>query len=224
MSVLTFAFLVAASLQQTVPARHITFVEGFESGGNTGRWSFFGNPDNPIEAVEPTGGRPGAWWHSTCGGFDCLDTFAPSFRTEEGTPSVFTGDYRARGVRSLGIDAAVLGPEFVSTGDRPLTLMLRHDPDTPEEFSDDVIVFRRGGNIPDLGQWRNYRYPVPSQSITLPANWFVQQGSGDEDADWNAVMSDVDQVTFFFGDPEFFYIFQQWELGVDDISIRWTRP
>ena len=105
-------------------------------GGNTGRWSFFGNPDNTIEQVEPSGGRPGAWWHSTCGGFDCLDTFAPGFRTEEGTSSIFTGDYRGRGVRGLGIDAAVLGPEFVSTGDRPLTLMLRHDPDTPEEFSD----------------------------------------------------------------------------------------
>jgi hypothetical protein len=224
MTIATFAFLAAAALQQAAPATPINFVEGFETGRNTGRWSFFGNPDNTVETIEPSGGRPGAWWHSTCGGLNCLDTFAPSFRTEEGTSSVFTGDYRGRGVRALGIDAAVLGPQFVSTGDRPLTLMLRHDPGTPDEFSDDVIVFRRGANIPELGQWRTYRYQVPSQSTSLPANWFVQQGSGDEDADWNLVMSDVDQVTFFFGDPEFFYIFQQWELGVDDIRIRWTNP
>jgi hypothetical protein len=26
-------------------------------------------------------------------------------------------------------------------------------------------------------------------------------------------------VTYFFSDPELFFIFQQWELGVDNLSI-----
>jgi len=35
---------------------------------------------------------------------------------------------------------------------------------------------------------------------------------------------DVDQVRFFYGDPELFFIFQQWTLGVDNPRITETPP
>lgn len=199
----------------------ITRVEGFETGTNTGRWSFFGNPDNGIEVVEPSGGNPGAFLHSTCGGLGCLDTFAPELRTELGVDSLFTGNYRAKRVDALGVDLAIFHVDFSSAG-RPLTLLLRHDPGTPGDTSDDTVVYRIGArNVPAPdGEWRTFRFRVPAQSTTLPGNWAVLQGSGNDDADWNLVIGDVSQAAFFFGDPTFFFIFQQWELGVDNLRIR----
>lgn len=201
----------------------LTFTEGFETGSNTGSWSFFGDPTLGLEVIETSGGHPDAFWHSLCGqGLACLDTFAPQFRTQLGVDSIFTGDYRDQGVTTLGVDLAIFGPAGVTTEGRPLSLVLRSDGNTPDEFGDDVVVYRLGGaNIPrENGNWRSYRFQVPSSRTTLPAGWHVLQGTGDAEADWNLVIQDVSQVEFFFGNPEFFFIFQQWELGVDNLSIR----
>ena len=218
------AAALAALLGPQTPARasKLTFIEGFETGTNTGNWSFFGNPANPIEVIEPSGGHPGRFLHSTCTGLGCLDTFAPELRTQLGVASLFTGDYRAKGVTTLAVDLAVFGPPGVTTGGRPLTLILRHDPGTPGDPFDDLAVYLLGSrNIPSAsGQWRTYRFRVTAASATLPAGWEILQGSGNADADWKQVVSDVTQASFFFGDPTFFFIFQQWELGVDNLSIR----
>jgi len=216
--------LLAAAVapQQSAPARKITFVESFEGPENAGGWSFFGNPANPIEVIEPAGGHPGRFLHSTCAGLGCLDTFAPELRTQLGSSSPFTGDYRANGVVELGVDLAVFGPPGVTTGGRPLSLILRNDGGTPSDASDDVVVARVGArNIPAAdGHWRAYSFRVPSQRTTLPGGWLVLQGSGDDDADWNLVVGSVTRASFFFGDPQFFFIFQQWELGVDRVRVR----
>src|SRR5262245_6638437 len=99
--------VLPALLPLPAQASKKSFVEGFETGTNTGNWSFFGFLDNGIEVVEASGGHPGAFLHSTGAGLGCLDTFAPEFRTEAGVESIFTGDYRAQNVSSLGIDAAI---------------------------------------------------------------------------------------------------------------------
>ncbi len=218
------SLLVLACPQTPTPGNPVNIVEDFERG-NTGNWSFFGDPDNPIEVIETSGGNPGAYLHSTCEGLNCLDTFAPELRTELGVPSVFNGDYRARAVSALGVDLAVLDVDFSSLG-RPLTLILRNDSGTPGDFGDDVVVYRLGSrNVPQPnGRWRRYDFRVPSASLTLPAGWQVFQGTGNDDADWNTVIQDVDQASFFFGDPQFFFIFQQWELGVDNVRIQLAGP
>jgi hypothetical protein len=33
------------------------------------------------------------------------------------------------------------------------------------------------------------------------------------------VIQNVSRVQFFYGDPTFFFIFQQWEVGADNIRI-----
>lgn len=217
----TSLLLAAALAPQTVSTqRHVWIVEDFEHG-REGGWSFFGAPGHPLEVVESTGGNPGAFVHTLCSGLNCLDTFAPMLRTELGVPSLFTGDWRARGVDALGVDLAIFHVDF-SSGGRPLTLMLRSDPGTPANALDDVVVYRVGArNVPaPNGTWRRFDFRVPTASPTLPAGWVVQQGSGDPNADWNQVVADVDQVTFFFGDPSFFFIFQRWEVGADNVRIR----
>jgi len=216
------AALALVAFQTPAPAGKLTFVEDFESAGFVGGWSFFGSPGNGIEIVEEGGGHPGRFLHSTCMGLGCLDTFAPELRTQVGVGSVFTGDYRAKGVDTLGVDLAVFGPPGVTTGGRPLTLILRNDGGTPGTVADDVVVYRVGArNIPAPdGAWRSYAFRVPSARATLPPGWQVLQGTGNDDADWNQVVGAVTQVGFFFGDPQFFFIFQQWELGVDSLRIR----
>jgi hypothetical protein len=210
---------LAAFLLGTLAAAQQSFNVGFDQG-NIGNWSFFGNPANPIEVIEPSGGNPGAWLHSTCSGLNCLDTFAPQFRAQLGVRSIFTGNYRQKRITSLGIDVEVIGPAFVSTGSRPLTLVLLDDNGTPGEFLDDNAVYLTGPNIPARGAgWASFSYAVPSASTTLPAGWQVLSGNGTPDQVWNKVIAGVDQVQFLFGDPMLFYIFQQWELGVDNVRI-----
>jgi hypothetical protein len=213
------ALLVSSSAQ----APKLTFVEDFETGSNTGNWSFFGDPARGLEVIDLSGGNPGGFLHSVCGGgLACLDTFAPQLRTQLGVDSIFTGDYRGKGVVALGVDLAVFGRPGVTTEGRPLTLILRHDPGTPSDPLDDLVVYRLGNrNIPsDNGTWRRFRFHVPSSKTTLPAGWHVLQGSGDDDADWNQVIQDVSQAEYFFGDPTSLFILQQWELGADNLSIR----
>jgi hypothetical protein len=214
--------LLAAALapQSTSPHRRLWLEQDFTHGNGAG-WSFFGAPGHPLEVIEASGGNPGAFLHTLCAGSSCLDTFAPQLRTPLGVPSVFTGNWRTRRVDAIGVDLAIFHVDFSSAG-RPLSLVLRSDPGTPGSFADDVVVYLVGTrNVPmPNGHWRRYGFPVASASATLPAGWVVQQGSGNANADWNQVMTDVDQVTFFFGDPSFFFIFQQWELGADSIRIR----
>ena len=202
------------------------FVDTFEFGTNEGGWSYFGAPLNLIEQIEPTGGNPGAWLHSTCNALKCLDTFAPQPRTQMGRVSPFTGDYRARGVDTLGIDLILLDVDF-SAAERPLSLILTNANKTLEDPFDDIQVAFVGSDfVPEVGDgWRSYSFSVPSASTTLPAGWRVLIGSGDDDADWNTVMTQVDQVSYFYGDPDFFFIFQQWEPGLDNPFIGWgTAP
>ena len=104
------ALLVSFTLQ----GPKLPFVESFETGTNTGNWSFFGDPLIGLEALDSNGGNPGAFLHSFCGGgLACLDTSAPRLRTQLGVHSIFTGDYRAKSVGAMGVDLAVFGPPGV---------------------------------------------------------------------------------------------------------------
>jgi len=205
-----------------------TTTDTFVDAVNIGRWSFFGDPDNSNEIINMAGGNPGAWLSTTCEGLNCLDTFAPNLRTEMGVDSVFTGDYRSREVERVGVDVRIDYVDF-SADERPLTLILYSDNGTDVDQTDDFGVFLRSDAfIPVVGEgWRSFDYDVPSGSATLPAGWGVlAQGpnspSGDEA--WNTAIQDVKQVGFFFGDPDFAYIFQQWQCGTDNPRVTEGVP
>lgn len=211
-------------LSQTVlssAAGEPTFVETFDKGSNVGGWSFFGDPHNRIEVIEPQDGNPGAFLHATCGKFGCLDSAAPLLRTLIGESSIFVGNYRERGVTKIGVDIAIFGA--ANTGWRPLSPMLRNDGGTPYDYSDDIWVFYLGNKMIPMpnGVFKEYEFFVPSQSTTLPKGWKVLggYGTGDDNADWNTVINDVSEVAFHFGDPEMFFMFQLWEIGVDNVRV-----
>ena len=188
-----------------------TFVESFDGGSNQGGW-IWGSPGS---SIAPNGGNPGPYLSS-----GLLDTFAPQPRTSL-VGSVFTGDLRARRVSAIGIDLITTSAN--TTGGRPLTLMLIHDNQTPGNPLDDTAAYLMGPNIPHVGQgWLSYDFTVPSQEIALPAGWLLLNMGNIEDPaihSWVEVTQDVDQLRFFYGDPTFFFIFQQWFVGLDNPRI-----
>jgi len=45
--------------------------------------------------------------------------------------------------------------------------------------------------------------------------------SSPPEPDWNQLITDVAEVRFFYGDPTMFFIFQGWNLGVDNPTISY---
>lgn len=204
--------LLPASLPS---ASAVQFVESFEDGSNTGWWSFHG----PYEQIRSTGGNPGAHLHTTN-----LDTFAP--RPSTTMASIFSGDYRANGVSGMGVDLLTVNVDFSAEG-RPLTLMLTSENGTPFMTDDDWAAYTMGPNIPLPGEgWKSYDFDVPSGSTSLPPGWrTIPFGPySPSNPDWNDLMVDVASAGFFYGDPEMFFIFQMWELGLDNPRITYVDP
>jgi len=205
-------FVIVVLATGTAGAADQTFIETFDSGSaNEGVWTFGG----PSGSFPGSGGNPGAYLAS-----GLLDTFAPMPRTSL-VGSVFTGNFRDRGVSSIGLDLNTF--QAGTTGGRPLTLMLIHDNQTPGNTTDDTAAYFLGPNIPAAGQgWVLYDFAVPSAETELPAGWLLlNMGNIDDPADhsWDEVIQDVDQVRYHYGDPTFFFIFQQWFLGLDNARI-----
>jgi len=187
------------------------YTETFDEGVNAGGWQYGG----PGGGIGMTGGNPGAFW-SELG----LDTFAPQLRTtQSGSP--FTGDFRSRNVTRIGVDLLTQRVDFSAAG-RPLTLMLTSRNGTDDPLDDGAVYFM-GANIPLVGEgWKSYDFSVPSQASGLPAGWAYQElgPNAPPTANWAAMLADVSEVRFFYGDPTQFFIFQMWDLGADNMRIE----
>ena len=207
---LTLSLLLAVA---AAPALAETFTETFDGGSNVGGWTFgTGN-----EVIEGSGGNPGAFLHDSF-----VDSYAPQPRTSQ--PSVYTGDLRQLGVTSIGIDLITFSVDFSAEG-RPLTLMLVSDQGTPANPDDDWAAYLMGPtNVPLPGEgWISYSFEVPSQETSLPAGWATLPfgPSSPPEPDWNQLITDVAEVRFFYGDPTMIFIFQGWNLGLDNSTISY---
>ena len=207
------AALALVAALAAAPAVAADFTETFDGGSNVGGWTFgTGN-----EVIEGSGGNPGAYLHDTF-----VDTFAPQPRTSQ--PSIFTGDLRQLGVTSIGIDLITHSVDFSAEG-RPLTLMLVSDEGTPANFDDDWAAYIMGpSNVPLPGEgWISYSFDVPSQETALPAGWatIAFGASSPPEPDSNQLITDVAEVRFFYGDPTMFFIYQVWNLGLDNPTISY---
>ena len=66
--------------------------------------------------------------------------------------------------------------------------------------------------------------PTPRSQIEGDFGWVAAEGdlftpAFDPDAVWNTVVEDVDQVIFWWHDPRFFAIIQEWKVAMNDVSI-----
>jgi len=204
-----FILLALAPFCLAVSSQAQVFVEMFTNGSNEGAWTWGAG-----DQIVATGGNPGHYLRT-----NVIDTFAPQPRTSAGVSSAFTGDFRARQVDSLGIDLITFATQFPFQ--REVTLILENDAGTPGNPSDDdAVYFLSPGFVPQPGAgWASFDVAIPSQSATLPSGWLTLQGTGTNDQIWNSVITNVSRVRWFYGDPTFFFIFDIWQVGMDNPRI-----
>jgi len=206
------ALLVAALA--AAPRAHAQTSDGFEGGVNHAGWTFgVVVPD----VIETSGGSPGAWLHNS--GIDSFTAILTS-----GSGACFVGDLRASRVDMISVDARTDGATF-GAGGRQMSLLLRDTKGTPVPDDDDYAYFV-GPLVPQVGAgWVHYDFPVPSQStVAVPPGW-TGGWAGDAThfrpgVDWNDVITSVDRVELWWQDPSLFAIFQQWDVGVDDVELH----
>jgi len=193
----TLAALLA--LAAAIPAQNV--LDTFTGGVNLGGWTFGAN-----STVQGSGGNSGGWVHTTN-----LDTFAPQLRTT-GT-NAFTKNWRAFGIRSVGVDLITVSTQFAFQ--RECTLILSNGVSSMYYLGTEFVP------QPGTG-WKSFEFTFDPDSTTMPPGWLVLSG-GAPDTVWNTVIQDVRSVTFFYGDPTFFFIFDIWNVGADNVRIS-TAP
>ena len=206
----TFAALTLLALALlAAPALATGTVVTFDNSVNVGGWTW-----GPPNSFHSTGGNPG-WW---LGASPPPDTFAPQLRSTS-AHSPFSGDWRAARVVSLGVDLITNSTQFAFS--RPLSVILTGGGGCK-------VYFVGSSLVPQVAEgWKKFNFSIASQSTTMPAGWAILDGPcTDADAAWNSVITDVTEVNFFYGDPTFFFIFDIWNVGADNIRINqvpvWT--
>jgi hypothetical protein len=200
-SLLFAALTAAASTALSSGAFAQTTVDTFTGGVNLGGWAFI----NGFDVLEAAGGNPGEYLHN-----DFYDTFAPMPRTTGS--SAFTGDWRANDVTSFGLDLRTFATQFQFQREASLVLT-----------SGNCSVYWLGTQlVPQVNEgWKSFDFAIDAQSATLPAGWTVLNGCGSDDATWNTVMTNVTEVMLFYGDPTNFFIFDVWDVGLDNARITY---
>jgi hypothetical protein len=203
------AFILLA-LVLSVPTMRAGFVETFENGSDNGDWHLTTNPPTHY----PDGGNPGAYLDAIA------DAAVPTWYVPLGTENTyFLGNFAAKQVGALAFDINVYSG--VQVPDRAVTLDLNTTLGTGD-FSKGVDAYYVGRDISRLPTgWHTYKFPVDAASTTIPAGWVVTKGNGNPgtDADWQALMQDVETLGVELGKPGFAYPFGVWELGLDNARI-----
>jgi len=211
-----------------------SFVETFDNGSNEGGWSF-ATTHYPI--IETTGGNPDWYVHDPD-----VQSFAPHPETKLGVESIFTGDYKARNVISVGIDLRSFW-YYQDISSRYLTLFLMNDNGTPYDVTDDwgayiigdvkvpskyvpmkaVATAMATDNVPG---WVSYDFDINAQAVGMPRGWkswrnSTVKGKKPTSYKWSDLMQDVSYVRFYYGDPTTYYIIDDYDLGLDNPRISW---
>lgn len=188
----------------------------FDNG--TEGWSISGR-DN----IDATGGNPGANMHGLL-----IDVFGADIRNN--TNADFLGDLTRYGSSiELSIDVQTSSIQF---GDnevyREFIVELR-DYDNDNGFPYTSVWFSLGTiSQEDSGDWTTFSVVIDDTTATaLPAGW---GGFGDEtdfgepilpdDRTFTSVLSKVDELAFTTFVPGYFFGFTNFDIQVDNISIR----
>jgi hypothetical protein len=132
-------------------------------------------------------------------------------------------------VTSIGVDARTDAATF-GAGGRQFSLLLRNIRGTPNNPDDDDYAYFVGPTVPQVGEgWKSFDFNVPSQDTSaVPAGWSGGHAGDPENfrpgVTWNDVITNVDVVEFWWLHPAFFAIFQQWDVGVDNVRVTVPEP
>lgn len=180
-------------------------------------WTFF--LQSGFENHQASGGNPSGYIRG-----QFLAAGVPFFGTRDGLVKdyVENKDYQTLGIIGLLFDLNVFENTLMATA-RQLSVVLRSDGGTPNDFSDDVSVAYVSDTILPLpgSGWQSFQFAIPSQSETLPDGWKML--SSHPGANWLTVIRDVDQIEVTFGDPELVFLLDDMTVGVDNFAVRFLE-
>jgi hypothetical protein len=209
----------AAAALPAVASAGIVMSEDFEDANHQG-WTVNGN-----QMTFP-GGNPGTYM-----GVPYLDFFGIDLRNED-LSSPVNGDITRYGADlSVSVDVRMFNLTS-STGDQinpdwfNLVLELRDygDPGTGYPYTSVFTVIQ---GLPQIEEgWVTYNYVIPIQN-DLPLGW---GGTGDEDPvtfeprlpenrSYLSVLQNVDEFRITTFEPGYFYGFNFWEMGFDNVNV-----
>lgn len=171
------------------------------------------------EAHHGAGGNPDGHLRA-----DPVGIFIPQFRTEYGLVNDYVGDknYAEVGISEIAFDFNLISQVGGAT-EVPITLMLVNDGGTPNDQNDDTAAYYVSEQAPPQagGGWVTYTFPIPSGEATLPDGWALYDMGGAvvPSIDWIDVITDVDRIVIWRGQPDFFYLLGDFSFGIDNISF-----
>lgn len=202
----------AATISSAIVAGPTTYIETFDDGINHTEWTW---DRTTFGSVELTGGNPDGFFQS-------ILTGAPALFNSN---AMFTGDFRARKVGSIGGDLAT--KQFTTpAGVISIALGYHNGTDTP--FDDTYAYYV--SNIPSPTNesfgWVSFDFAIPFDSLTTPDGW--QLGGVlpqiPPSADWNTVITHVDEIIISWNDPSQPVLLFDVVRGADNLRITYNVP
>lgn len=203
----------------------VDFTETYETSTlDVGGWILTTNPQR-IRTIEPTGGDPDGFLYGEVSvAVPAWSTASTRYQPGVGDAfkhdSVFVGDFDAADITTLAADLDVLQAGNWSSN-RTITLHVARWDATAGAVGLEAFY-----SLPDIAAppsgWNHYSFALPARSPSIPAGWQLQRGDGTagSDADWTALMHQVDLVELVYGRPGYLYpSMGLWDLGIDNIHI-----
>ena len=172
------------------------------------------------ESHEANGGNPDGYLRAQPVGI-----FIPMFHTEYGLVNQVVGDkdYAELGVSRISFDFNLMTQVGGAT-QVPITLMLVNDGGTPFDQSDDTAAYFVSEQAPPSagGGWVTYTFDIPSSEAALPPGWALYDmgGAPIPGMDWIDVITDVDRIVIWRGEPDWFYLLGDFVFGLDNVTIE----
>jgi hypothetical protein len=210
----------AISLEATPDAIR-EFTETYDCGTmDVGHWLLSTN-DLRARVIEPSGGHPGGYLYSEVSSpIPTWSTVSPRVEQGSGGDTIFVGDYYASRIHRISADMRVYQAGSWSAS-RTVTLQLMR-----WDVTNDTVAVQATYSRPDIPEvpkgWHHYEFQVDAQSPTIPPGWALERGDGTPgtDADWVALMHQVDIVSFGYWKLGYMYpALGLWKLGIDNIHI-----
>jgi hypothetical protein len=199
-TVLTAVLLLMAGT--TAAQANIVYVDTFDGGANPTGWNWNGFN----ESIPATGGNPDHYLAN--------DMFFewPIVKSTDAAPTPFHGDYAAAGVSEISFDyQTFVNPFGGGAADISGGLVLY---DSSGFFA---YTINNVDLTPVTGSWRTTVFDIPSQEVSLPADWFMPAGGN-----WANLITDVSRVQLHYLDPGFAGVSQGWSVGMDNASITYV--
>lgn len=194
----------ATNPASAVVTKKLVVTEDFTKGSNEGQWNFL----FPAQLVDDVN----ASYLYVSG----LDTFAPQLQTGDSGKSIFTGNYVQKKVKSIQFTNQVFS-DLNPNDDRPVTLML---------ISGDLAAYKKSDKllIQSLKKWETFSFDIPKTAQEASAAGWKTTSWPRMDRDhahgnYDDIIRNVDHVEFYYGDPELFYIFQDWSVGATGMGM-----